>query len=197
VGRETPRYLGTASTLQEMPPEGYPEIALAGRSNVGKSSLINVLLGRKLAPISRTPGKTRTLRFYTLPIRNRDWLTLVDLPGYGWAQLPLVMRQRWQHLVEGYLNQRSVLRGVALVTDLRRGSTDLDREMAAWLQRRNQAYVVVATKVDKISRSKRRVLVAELAGGVMVDEQEIVLFSARTGEGKKEVFAAFSTLAYG
>lgn len=197
MGGDAAQYLGTASALKELPHERYPEIALAGRSNVGKSSLINTLVGRKLAPISRTPGKTRTLRFYATPLKGSDWLTLVDLPGYGWARLPLVMRQKWQHLVEGYLNQRSVLKGVALVTDLRRGSTELDRQMASWLRRQQLPYVVVATKVDKIRVSKRRRLVAELAEGAMAEQRDIVQFSATTGEGKKEAFAAFSRLAYG
>jgi GTP-binding protein len=196
VGREAAQYLGTASTLKKLPAERYPEIALAGRSNVGKSSLINTLIGRKLAPISRTPGKTRSLRFYNTPLKGGDWLTLVDLPGYGWARLPATVRQQWQHLVEGYLDQRSLLKGVALIADLRRGSTELDRQMVSWLRRRQLAFVVVATKVDKLRVGQRRRLLAELAEGVTVNEQDIVQFSARTGEGKKEVFSTFTNLMH-
>ncbi len=176
----------TVRTLDELPKELFPEITFAGRSNVGKSSLINVVLGRALAPISRTPGKTRSLRFYESVLAGRR-INLVDLPGYGWARLPDEFRERWKALVEGYLIQRAALKGVVLVTDLRRGHNVLDEQMAHWLRTMEMPYAVVATKVDKVPRGRRRALLGPLARGTGVETADVVEFSAKRGEGKRRV----------
>ncbi len=134
--------------LDQLPRTAMPEIAWAGRSNVGKSSLINKVINRKgLARTSNTPGKTRELNFYRI---NGSW-HLVDLPGYGFARGPAADRERWGETVEPYLRERLQLAGVVVLVDARHGATDLDRMMFDWLADTERNWVVVMTKTDKIS----------------------------------------------
>lgn len=134
---------------EQLPPEAVPEIAFAGRSNVGKSSLINCLVQRKaLARTSGQPGKTQTVNFYLV----NDALYLVDLPGYGYARVPQAVRNRWKSLLEGYLSRRGSLKGVVLVVDSRHPPMASDVQMFQWLLHYRKPVLVVATKTDKLSR---------------------------------------------
>ncbi|MBF0310200.1 MAG: YihA family ribosome biogenesis GTP-binding protein [Magnetococcales bacterium] len=143
----------------QLPPEDLPEIAFAGRSNAGKSSLINAFLQRKaLVRVSRTPGCTRQINFFQVGER---WL-VVDLPGYGFAKVAESERRHWQHLMEEYFRKRRALRAVVVVLDLRRGITDLDRGLAGYLDDCGVATIPVATKIDQVKGNARRSAIAAL-----------------------------------
>lgn len=163
------------------PPAVLPEIAFAGRSNVGKSSLINTLLNRKkLARTSNTPGRTQQINFF----RVNDRLTFVDLPGYGYAKVPEAIRKQWGPMVETYLRERQTLKLVVLILDIRREPSEEDRQLIDWLHFYRLRCLVVLTKIDKVSRNvlteKRRRI-----GGEMGSPLPPVPFSAKTGEGKE------------
>ena len=178
------RFVGAAASPHGGPPPRLPEVAIAGRSNVGKSSLINCLTGRRaLARTSRMPGRTRQLNFFIV----NDALALVDLPGYGFAVGPEAERRAWGPLVETYLRTRRTLRGVVVLVDARRGVEAEEIQLLAFLSHRRRPTLVVATKSDKLSRDAARAahdrIVAQVGGTV-----PIVLFSARTGQGRDELW---------
>jgi len=191
----SPEKIKSISDLRRLPRPFHPEIAFAGRSNVGKSSLINTILGRKIAPISGTPGKTRSIRFYPWTYRRLS-MVLVDLPGYGWAKLPEAIRMKWRYLVEGYFADRPTLCGIVLVVDFRRGENNLDTQMTDWLHTKGMPYIVVASKADKISRSKRRDLLGQISRGTATPVEDIIPFSATTREGKAEIIKRFIQLCW-
>jgi len=171
------------------PPPGLPEVAIAGRSNVGKSSLINTLLGRRgLARTSATPGRTRQLNFFLV----NDAFVLVDLPGYGFALGPEMERRAWGPLVETYLVGRPTLRGVLLVVDARRGLEGEEEDLLAYLAALPRPATVVATKLDKLARNAARTALAAIGGPVPV-----VGFSARTGDGRDELWRVVSAWVAG
>jgi len=152
-----------AAKPSEYPDDGLPEIAFAGRSNVGKSSLINALLGRRrFARTSNTPGRTQRLHFY----RVDDRYYLVDLPGYGFAKVPLEVRRAWGPMVRTYLGTRGPLAGVIQVVDLRHPPSKEDGQLAAWLSEYRIRHWVVATKGDKISRGRQPAHLAAIARGL-------------------------------
>lgn len=170
----------------QIPQDGLPEIAFAGRSNVGKSSLLNCLLNRKaLAKTSRTPGKTRTLNYY---IVNRE-LYLVDLPGYGYARRSHSEREQWAKLVNAYIQDRTPLKGIVQLVDARHDPTADDLEMLEWLNQSRKPFLVVATKADLLSGSRFKPRLDQtlktFQGYGSVD---FVPFSAKTGRGKKNVW---------
>jgi len=174
------RFLGAAARPGGEPPAGLPEVAIAGRSNVGKSSLLNRLVGRRgLARTSATPGRTRQLNFFVVNER----FVLADLPGYGFAVGPERERVAWGPLVEGYLRRRPTLRGVVLIVDVRRGLEAEEEQVLAFVAAVALPAAVVATKLDKLARSAARAalerIAAQMTGGVPV-----VGFSARSGEGR-------------
>lgn len=179
-------FAGSATGPRDFPRDQRPEIAFAGRSNVGKSSLLNRLLGRRrLARVSRTPGRTQTINFY----RVNDAFYFVDLPGYGYAKVPEHLRRSWAPMIEGYLKGRQILRGVVMLVDARYPPTPLDQEMRAYLQMEQLPHLVVLTKVDRVNRGVRRrnrEAAAVLLG--IQDPEEILLFSAVTGEGERELW---------
>ena len=143
--------LESAAGANQFPDLVMPEIAFAGRSNVGKSTLINSLLTRKkLVKTSSTPGKTRLINFFLI----NEIFCLVDLPGYGFAKVPAEMRESWRKLIETYLSRRDNLRGVVLIIDIRHGPTALDRQLNSWLDFHQRPMLVVASKTDKLSRGK-------------------------------------------
>lgn len=179
----------SAAAASQFPRHERAEIALAGRSNVGKSSLINRLAGRKnLARTSQTPGKTRTLNFYAIDER----LCLVDLPGYGFARVPKSERMRWGKLIDEYLTTREQLVGVIQVVDVRHPPSELDVLMADWLRQRGLPAIVVATKADKIARGRWK----GRADAIQRDlEMPVILFSAVTGEGAQAVHRWIASVA--
>lgn len=175
-------FVKSAPELKHCPMEGFPEIAIIGRSNVGKSSMINVLTGVKgLAKTSSVPGKTRTMNYYLI----NEAFYLVDLPGYGYAQVSLTERERWKKELDNYFAKREALRGVIVVLDSRRDVTEKEASLYEWLRDCALPFVTVLTKSDKLSHgeiSKRTLLVKrELGVG------KPVLFSAMTGNGKAEL----------
>lgn len=146
------QFLRSCNTLKGLPDSNFPEIALIGRSNVGKSTLLNRLVGRhRIARTSKQPGCTRLLNYFIVD----DSFFLVDLPGYGYARVPLQMRKNWGELITLYLQQRTRLRGSVLLVDSRHPQMDSDREMASFLRAIGKPYIVTLTKSDKIKRSKR------------------------------------------
>lgn len=189
-------YAGTLVDPEAPFPGQLPQVAFAGRSNVGKSSLINTLLRRtkkKLAHVSGTPGKTQALNFY----RVNDAFFLVDLPGYGFARVPEAVRERWQTLVEGYLRRKDGPLAVVHLVDVRRDPTPYDRKMLDFLAQLGLPALVALTKVDKLTRSRRASHVPELTRGLGLDPEQVVPFSSVTGEGRDLLLAALEELLAG
>ena len=164
-----------------------PEVAIVGRSNVGKSSAINCLVNHKgLAKVGKTPGKTQTINFFQIETSGPRFM-LVDLPGYGFAKVPDRIQQQWAPLIETFFKSRENLCGVIMLVDSRRVQ-DSDRDMMTWVGHLNIPIMLVATKADKVPRGKRQGVVRELQEGLGVDERPIFL-SAHTGEGKHQVLS--------
>lgn len=176
-------FITSAATEQQFPDHPRWEIALAGRSNVGKSSLINCLAGRKdVARTSQTPGRTRTLNFYGI---GHD-ACLVDMPGYGYAKVSQRERERWARLIDAYLWNRRQLVGIIQVVDVRHPPSELDETMAAWIGERGLPAVAVATKADKIARGRWRGR-GDAIGRTL--GLPVIIFSAVTGTGVRELSA--------
>jgi len=173
-----------------LPPPTRPEVALAGRSNVGKSSLLNRLVGRRgLARVSKRPGRTQQLNFFAI----NDALVLVDLPGYGFAHVPRAVQDEWKGLVEYYLTRRRTLAGVVVIVDLRRGIEGDDALLLDFLGTHGVPAVVAATKADKVTRSARARLVPALVAGRPT--VACVVCPGATGEGVDELWEAITKLA--
>lgn len=176
-----------ASGAAQLPRSNRPEIALAGRSNVGKSSLLNRLVGRSgIARVSKTPGRTQQINFFLV---NDAWY-LVDLPGYGFARVPLRVRDGWRSLVEAYLG-RSMLRGAVVIVDLRRGLQADDEQLLDFLHQRGVPVCVAATKADKVSRGHRRWYIDAVRDARA--DLDIVVCSAATGEGVGDLGAVMQS----
>ena len=187
------RFVKGVVDWQGLPTAGRPEAAFVGRSNVGKSSLINLLLGRKnIARTSGTPGKTREFNFYLV----NDRFYLVDFPGLGFAKGPAADRDRWQQLMGAYLDERAPLRVAVHLIDSRHPPTPIDRDVAALLRGQRVPYLVALTKADKLSGNGRAKSVAQ-AKAMLRDfglEAPVVLTSAQTGRGKKELLGWVDSL---
>ncbi len=184
-------FVGSATAPQGFPKGSIPELAFAGRSNVGKSSLINSLLGRKgLARTSSAPGKTQCLNFFLV----NDAFLFVDLPGYGYAGVPLSVRGRWRGMVEGYLKNRPQLRGLVLLLDIRRGITEGDEMLISWLSREEIPFLPVATKADKLKSGKRKEALLSMEKalaaipGLSSGAPSLLPFSALKGFGRRELW---------
>jgi GTP-binding protein len=183
-------------------PGDLPEVAFAGRSNVGKSSLINRFLGRTRTPVARvsgTPGKTREVNFYRVDaLRGDDRAALefylVDLPGYGYARVPQAVRGAWKPLIEDYLSRSRALRGVVQLVDARHGPTADDLRMLEFLAGVATPTLVVLTKVDKLRPSERTRQVETVAARLDLELEQVVPFSARTGEGREALLASVEAL---
>lgn len=172
----------------QYPDDELPEIALAGRSNVGKSSLINCLIRRKnLARRSATPGKTQALNYYL--VHANTPLYIVDFPGYGYAKVSKEMRAKWGQMIEEYLLQRHVLKLVLLVVDIRHQPTEDDAAMYEWLQYHQIPRVVIATKADKITKGKRDQHIKVIKRTLQLDAADpLVIFSAENGLGREQLW---------
>jgi GTP-binding protein len=186
--------VASAAAPGDAPKPGAPEIAFAGRSNVGKSSLLNRLAGRRdLAHTSSTPGKTRLLHFYEVRYehaRRREALRFVDLPGYGWARVSRAERAGWRRLVEGYLEDRPSLRGVFVLIDVRRDPGPEEHELLAWLHARGVPALVVATKVDKLPLGQRMARLRALGEALGLGPEGVLATSATKGQGLRELWSA-------
>jgi GTP-binding protein len=180
-------FITSAFNNSQLPAPEYPEIAFAGRSNVGKSSLINKLVNRRgLVKVSATPGKTQSLNFFLV----EENLYLVDLPGYGFAKVPRKVKNDWQGMIASYLEKRESLRCVVVIVDLRHGVKDQDLELVNWLRLIGRPLLVVYTKADKLSRNQQQQQAAALDAGFGVAREERVVFSAKTGEGMTDLLVA-------
>ncbi len=192
--QDCPFVLGAAQ-LDQVPDQAVPEVAFAGRSNVGKSSLINALLGRRaLARTSKSPGRTQQLNFFQLGGR----LMLADLPGYGYARAPKDTIAKWTGLVEDYFRGRAALRRTCLLIDARHGLKDSDRRVMALLDAAAQAYQVVLTKCDKITESRLQAVEQDTASAIEGHPAalaEVLATSAREGDGLPLLRAALASLA--
>jgi len=172
-------FLRAAARVADLPPPGPPEVALAGRSNVGKSSAINALAGRRsLARTSKTPGRTQTINFYDLGDAGR----LVDLPGYGYARVPQSMRAQWRELVNGYLHAPRPLAGVVVLMDARHPMTPLDLQLIGWLG--EQRLAVLLAKADKLSRGEQQQVLGDVRR--TLGREDVTLFSSVTRQGVEE-----------
>jgi GTP-binding protein len=188
------RIVATAAGPEGFPTEGVPEVAFLGRSNVGKSSLLNRMMARKqLARTSRTPGKTRLLYFYRVETPERA-LLLVDLPGYGYAKASKGERASWKRLVEGYLEHRPSLRAAVLLQDLRRDPSEDEELLLRWLVVREIPVLAAVTKIDKLKPMRRAARIQAIRESLSVQADWIVPTSSRTGEGIEALWRAIDTL---
>jgi GTP-binding protein len=179
-------YLKSVVDLETLPRDRLPEVAFAGRSNVGKSSALNKLVNVKsLARISSTPGKTRMINFFLV---NQN-LYFVDLPGYGYARASKSMQKSWGKLVENYLKGREYLKGTVLLVDSRRGPMEPDLQLLEWLDHYGKSKLIVLTKKDKLSRSALLESSRKTCEALKLNSDSLVLFSAKTGEGKDKILS--------
>ena len=182
---------GMASAEGWRPPPGLPEVAFAGRSNVGKSSVINTLVRRrKTARVSNTPGRTREINFFDV---NGQFI-LADLPGYGYARVSKEARSTWRPLIEGYLTASPKLRGVVQLLDARRTPSDDDLQMLDFLAKTQIPTIIVATKVDKLRPAEREAGLRKLALEAGVEGEQVIPFSAITRMGRDELAEAIAAL---
>lgn len=185
-------FLGGMAEKHGWRPESpLPEVAFAGRSNVGKSSLLNSLVRRKsFARVSRTPGRTREINFF----RINNGFVLVDLPGYGYARVSKEKKSEWRPLIESYLRRTSQLRGIVLLLDIRREPSDDDRAMLDFLAEVEVPTIVALTKTDKLSKAGALARAAEISRALALEPEQVIPFSAHTGEGRVELLEAITAL---
>ena len=183
-------FVKSCVTPDQFPKDRLPEVALVGRSNVGKSSAINALMKQKgLAKVGKVPGKTQTINFYRVtPTSIVPQFYLVDLPGYGYAKVPKAVQKQWGPMIEGYLKFRETLCGILIFVDLRGGERS-DGELLHWVRQVRCPTAIVATKSDKISTGKRPAQIQSIRAGLSLSPSTPVqLFSARTQEGAREIY---------
>jgi GTP-binding protein len=183
---ESAEFIRSAVAERDFPRDGLPEVAFVGRSNVGKSSLLNKLAGRHgLARVSRTPGRTQAVNLFLIDRR----LYFVDLPGYGYARAAKAARAEWAQLLEAYLGRPGGRRRAVLLIDAVVGPTPLDRDAWLYLERYGIETIVVATKIDKLPRGRRKPALAAIRSGLNLNEEiPLIEFSAKTGEGATELW---------
>ena len=184
-------YVKSVNSVSDLPDNRIPEIAFAGRSNVGKSSVLNKLASmRNLAKISHTPGKTRQINFFLI----NESLHFVDLPGYGYAKVSKSIKESWGKLIEEYLKKSQNLKGVVLLIDARHEPFEADLQLLEWLDFYQREKLVVLTKIDKLSRSALLFNVKKTSEILSLNSDSLVLFSAKTGEGKEKILNWISDL---
>lgn len=179
------KFVRSVTSPDQFPSDRLPEIAFAGRSNVGKSSLINRLLGRSgLARTSKTPGRTQALNYFHVQPDDGPAFYLVDMPGFGFAQINERMRRQWAHFSERYLREHETLCGVVHLVDLRHPPQPLDLEMVEWLRHYQLNFLIIGTKADKIAKTKVPEALLQIAEKLNIDSQDTLAFSAETGLGR-------------
>jgi len=184
-------FITSAVKPAQYPPAVLPEIAFAGRSNVGKSSLINTLVNRKrLVKTSSTPGRTQLINFFNI----NEGFSFVDIPGYGYAKVPVSVKKTWGPMIETYITTRKTLKGVVLIMDIRRIPRQEEMNMLDWLNHYDIPSVPVLTKSDKLSKTKQKKQLAEIANTLSADKDNLILFSAKSRQGKDEVWDAVKKL---
>jgi GTP-binding protein len=173
------------------PESSLPEVAFAGRSNVGKSSLLNALVRRKsFARVSRTPGRTREINFF----RVNNTFVLVDLPGYGYARISKAKKAEWRPMIESYLRRTTQLRGIVLLLDIRREPSEDDRAMLDFLAELGVPTIVALTKADKLTKTDARDTVSRISRILALEPDQVIQFSAHSGEGRLELLDALMQL---
>src|SRR5271157_1338359 len=186
--RYTTQFLISAVDAAQFPKTGVPEIAFLGRSNVGKSSLLNALVGERAAKVSRTPGRTRAINFFALlDHKHRRKLVFADLPGYGYAKISKSISAGWPAFIEPYLARRSTLRLCVCLVDANVPAQQSDRQLIDWLRAAGREFAVAATKIDRLSGNERTRNLLALKKGLDLDE--VLPVSAKTGYGIKELWS--------
>jgi GTP-binding protein len=191
-----PKFLRSATAAEHFPPPGAPEIAFLGRSNVGKSSLINALLGSKEARVSSTPGRTRAINFFALsdsPTRQQPQMIFADLPGYGYAKISKSISAEWPGFIEPYLRERSTLALCICLVDSTIPPKESDAQLFEFLAHAGRSFVIVGTKADRLSGNERVKALRQLRDAFGSDH--LLLVSAKTGAGLKELWAAIDEAA--
>lgn len=183
INYQLARFEASYGTVAQLPASTTPEVAVAGRSNVGKSSLLNKLFNRKgLVKVSSSPGKTANINFFDV-----DGVRFVDLPGYGFAKVSQKEKQRWANLISGYFAQERSFNLVIALVDIRHDAQKLDHEMVGFLRESDLPFVVALTKADKLGRSKQMQQAATIAGQLGIDREQVVITSSETGQGIDEL----------
>ncbi len=186
-------FIKSATRPAQYPPAQLPEIAFAGRSNVGKSSLINTLVNRKhLVKTSSTPGRTQLINFFDI----NQQIVFVDLPGYGYAKVPQSVRKKWGPMIETYLSRRKTLRAVVAIMDIRRTPQQEELNLLGWLSHYAISAIVVLTKTDKLSKSKSAQQYRRIAETLTLNPDDLILFSAKTRRGRDTLWKAIQSFVY-
>lgn len=191
------RFVTSAADPRQFPPPGAPEIAFLGRSNVGKSSLINSLVGNKVAKTSNTPGRTQTINFFQVrrPGKPNPDFVFADLPGYGYARVPKEITAQWAQFINPYLEQRESLALCLSLVDVTIPPQQLDLQLIDWLRNVNRRFMIVATKADRISNNLLRNSLQKLAEQLQISAEQIIAFSSKTRQGYEELWAAIRNAA--
>jgi GTP-binding protein len=188
---KTVQFVKSAVKPSQYPEYEFPEIAFAGRSNVGKSSLINTLMNRKdMVKTSSTPGCTRLINFFLV----NETLSFVDLPGYGYAKVSKKIRAQWQPMINRYLSFRKNLLGLILLVDIRRDFEKEETDIVSWLEEYELPYLLVLTKVDKLSKTKQQKRLASICSSIRREKEDVILFSSRTKLGRETVWEEINNL---
>ena len=184
-------FITSAVKPEHYPPPAYSEIAFCGRSNVGKSSLINTLVNRKhLVRTSRTPGRTQLVNFFLI----NQALSIVDLPGYGYARVPAAIQKEWGPMIETYLTTRETLKGVVSLLDIRRIPGREERDLMNWLAANRIPSIWVLTKADKLSKTKQSKQLPAISREIGLPPEALILFSAKTRQGRDAIWAKINAL---
>ena len=188
---KTAEFVTSAVKPSQYPEANWPEVAFAGRSNVGKSSLINTLVNRKrLVKTSSTPGRTQLINFFSV----NNALSLVDLPGYGYAKVPVSVKRKWGPMIETYLKEREPLKAVVLIMDIRRTPGIEEKNFIDWLALYHRTCILVLTKADKFSTSARKKQRQTIATALNMDPSTLIPFSAKSRLGKPDVWSAIDRI---
>jgi len=184
------RFVTSAADPRQFPPPGAPEIAFVGRSNVGKSSLINSLVGSKIAKTSNTPGRTQTINFFQVrrPGKPHPDFVFADLPGYGFARVPKEVTARWAKFINPYLKDRESLALCVMLVDVNIPPQELDFQLVEWLQHMGRNFIIAATKADRVSANQRRTSLQKLSENLELPAEQIIPFSAKARIGQDEIW---------